>query len=132
MSLFARFFANIERFVERLGHPITISGLHATLDARRIDFNTEKYSAIQRRRQRLRAAHSAEPARQQKLAAEIATKMLVSHRGKRFEGSLHDALRADVNPTARSHLPVHHQAFTLEFVKMIPIGPGANQIRICN
>ena len=56
--------------------------------------------------------------------------MLVSHRSKRFEGSLYDALRADVNPTTRSHLAVHHQAFALEFMKVIPVGPGAHQIGI--
>ena len=51
-----------QRFVQRLGHPVAIARLNASLDARRIDFDSQKYSAIQRRRQRLRATHPAQAA----------------------------------------------------------------------
>ena len=58
--------------------------------------------------------------------------MLIGHRRERFKGPLYDALRADIDPTARRHLAVHHQALALELMKMIPVGPGADQIRICD
>ena len=54
--------------------------------------------------------------------------MPVGHRGESLKRALDDALRADVNPTARGHLAVHHQAFALELVKVIPVRPRANQI----
>jgi hypothetical protein len=45
-------------------------------------------------------------------------------------GALHDALRADVDPRARGHLAVHHQAFTIELVKMVERCPVRHQVRI--
>ena len=56
--------------------------------------------------------------------------MAISHRSKGFERALDDALGADVDPAARSHLAVHHQTLALEFMKVIPVGPRPNQIRI--
>ena len=126
--LLARGFANVQRFVQRLRDAIAIAGAHAALDARRIYFDAEEDRTVQRRREWLGAAHAAESARQQKLAAEIAAEMPVGHRGESFKRTLHDALRADVNPTARGHLAVHHQAFAFEFVKVIPVRPRAHQI----
>ena len=60
--LFARVFANVQRFIQRLRDPIAVTCLDAPLDPRRIDFNSEKDRAIQSRRERLRAAHPAESA----------------------------------------------------------------------
>ena len=56
--------------------------------------------------------------------------MSVGHRCKGFERSLHDALRANVDPTAGGHLPVHHQTFAFKFMKVIPVGPRTHQIGI--
>ena len=56
--------------------------------------------------------------------------MFVGHRRKCLERTLHDALRADIDPTARGHLAVHHQALALECMEMIPVGPRADEIRI--
>ena len=52
--------------------------------------------------------------------------MFVGHRSEGFEGTLHDALGADVNPASGGHLAIHHQTFALGLVKMIPVGPGAD------
>jgi hypothetical protein len=49
---------------------------------------------------------------------------------ERLVGALNDSLAADVDPTPRSHLPVHHQALAIEFGKMLPSGPSADEIRI--
>ncbi len=83
---------------------------------------------FKRRGERLRATHAAHAAGNDKLAAQVAAEMFVGHRRKRFKCSLHDALRADVDPTAGRHLAVHHQALAFEFVKVFPVGPGADEI----
>ena len=41
--------------------------------------------------------------------------------GERLVGALHDALRADVDPRARGHLPVHHEAGALQLVELLPV-----------
>ena len=58
--------------------------------------------------------------------------MFVGHRGKGLKRALHDALRADVDPTARGHLAIHYQAAAFELMKVIPVGPGSDQIGIRN
>src|ERR1022692_1706274 len=45
---------------------------------------------------------------------------------------LHNALGADVNPRTRRHLPIHRQTGALQFVKLLPVRPMADEIRICN
>ena len=39
-------------------------------------------------------------------------------------------MRADIDPRARSHLPIHHQALSLEFVEMLERRPASNQIAV--
>jgi hypothetical protein len=51
-------------------------------------------------------------------------------RGERLERALHDALRADVDPRARGHLPVHHEAALLELAEVLPGRPLADQVRV--
>ena len=58
--------------------------------------------------------------------------MLLSRRGKGFKCSLHDPLRADVNPRTRRHLPIHHQPGAFELVELLPIRPMPDQVRIGN
>ncbi len=52
--------------------------------------------------------------------------------GEGLEGALQDALGTDVNPASRGHLAVHHQALAIEFVKVLPVGPFADKIRVGN
>ncbi len=126
--MFARVFANIERFIQRQCHAIAVTGAHSPFDARRIDVDAEKDGAIQRRGEWLGAAHAAHAARHNQLAGKIAAEVFVGHGGKRFKRALNDALRADVDPTAGRHLAVHHQAAAFEFVKVFPVGPRADKI----
>src|SRR3954464_6734460 len=107
---------------------VAVAFINPPVDARFRDVDAEKDRAVQSRGERLRAAHPAHPARDEELSREAAAKMTVRHRRKRLERALDDALRADVNPTARGHLPVHHQAFALKLMKIFPGGPGADQI----
>ena len=45
-------------------------------------------------------------------------------------GALHDALRADVDPRARRHLPVHHEALAVELVEVLPGRPVRHEVRV--
>ena len=83
-----------------------------------------------RGRQRLGAAHAAEAGGQYPPAGEIAAIMLASHLDEGFVSALHDALRADIDPRARGHLAVHHQALAVEFVEMIPGRPMRHQVGV--
>ena len=46
--------------------------------------------------------------------------MLFREFRKRFIGPLHNALGTNINPTTRSHLSVHHEAFFIELVETSP------------
>ena len=57
--------------------------------------------------------------------------VVLAHRlGEGLVGSLHDALRADVDPRARRHLAEHHQALAIELEEMLPVGPVSDEIGI--
>src|SRR6266568_8934435 len=44
--------------------------------------------------------------------------------------ALHDALATDVDPGARRHLAVHHQALAIELVEVIERRPMRDEIRV--
>ena len=96
----------------------------------RIDVDAEESRACHGRGQRLRSAHSAHSAADNQLAGKIAAEMFLAGGGERFERSLHDSLRADVDPRTGGHLPVHHETGALEFVELLPVGPVTYKIRI--
>ncbi len=56
--------------------------------------------------------------------------MLAAHFDEGLVGALHDTLCADIDPRTGRHLAVHHQAFAIEFVEMLPIGPVRHQVGI--
>jgi hypothetical protein len=56
--------------------------------------------------------------------------MLAAHLGEGLVGALNDALAADIDPAARGHLAVHHQALAIEFVEMLPVGPVRHEVGI--
>ena len=130
LALAHRVFQDAQRFVEIVDHHVAVAGLHAPLDALRIDVDAEKRRAVQRRGQRLRAAHPAHSAGRDQLSGEIALKMFSSGGGERFVGALQNSLRADVDPASGGHLAVHHQAGAVELVEMLPIVPMADEIGI--
>ncbi|NYH19333.1 hypothetical protein GGD41_006561 [Paraburkholderia bryophila] len=125
-----RFVEHGERFVERLRFFIDVTRLQTEVDARLVAFHRNHREARHRSRERLRAAHAAQTAGQNPAALRVAVEMLVRHREKRLVGSLHDPLAADVDPAARRHLAVHHQALAVEFVEVFPRRPMRHQIRI--
>ena len=121
---------HFERFFEVLRLHVEIAGAQAEFDAGGSAFDREQASAGHGGGERLRAAHAAEAGRQDPFALQRAAEMLAAHFRESFVGALHDALRADVDPRARGHLAVHHQAFAIEFVEMIPGRPMRHQIGI--
>ena len=74
-----------------------------------VDLDAQRDAAVHRHRQRLRAAHPAEARGQRDRAGQRAAEAPARDLGEALVGALHDALRADVDPRARGHLPVHRQ-----------------------
>ena len=50
--------------------------------------------------------------------------------GEGLECALQNALCADVDPTAGGHLAVHHEALTVELVKVVPVSPFADEVGV--
>ena len=56
--------------------------------------------------------------------------MLAAHFGEGFVGALNDALGSDIDPRARRHLAIHHEALAIELVEVVPVGPMRHQVGI--
>ena len=93
--------------VERLRHPIAITGGEAFLDSGWIYLDSEKTSAVHGRRQRLRTAHTTEPTTDDEPALKCAAEVFLRGRGERLERTLHNSLAANIDPGASRHLAVH-------------------------
>ncbi len=90
----------------------------------------EQRGAGHGRGERLRAAHAAEARGENPLALQRAAVMAPAHLDEGLVGALHDALAADIDPGARRHLAVHHQALAIELVEMVPGRPMRHQVGI--
>ena len=62
--------------------------------------------------------------------ASDAAEVLARGLGEGLVGALQDALGADVDPGARRHLAVHHQALAVELVEVLPGGPGGTRFEL--
>src|ERR1700751_5155101 len=111
---------------------VAVTAFQSLLNALCIDVHTEERRTIHRCGERLRQTHATHPTGDNEPAVEASAKMPASGLGERFIGALHDALAADVNPRAGGHLAVHHQALALELVEMLPVGPAADEVGICD
>ncbi len=129
-ALFRRARDDRQRVVEVFGGDVDVAGAQAEIDRRRAAFDRQQRRPGHRRRQRLRAAHAAEARGENPFAGEIAAKMLAAHFGEGLVGALHDALAADVDPRARGHLAVHHQALAIELAEVVPGRPVRHQVGI--
>ena len=56
--------------------------------------------------------------------------MTIGECGECLECALQNSLGADVDPTARGHLAVHHEALAIELVEVIPVGPFADEVGV--
>ena len=95
-----------------------------------IAFDRQAAGAGHDGRQRLRAAHAAEPGGQDPLALEVAAIVLAAGLDEGLVGALNDALRADVDPRAGRHLAVHHQALLIELVEFLPVRPVRHEVGV--
>ena len=95
-----------------------------------VDVDAERDAAAHRHRERLRAAHAAEPGGHDEAAAQAAAESLPRHRLEGLEGALQDALGADVDPRPRGHLPVHGQPHGLEPPELLPRRPARHEQRV--
>jgi hypothetical protein len=91
-----------QSFVEVVDHDVAVAGAHPALDALRVNLDAEEAGAVHGAR-RLGAAHAAEPAAGDELAVQSPVKWR-SPAAAKVSNALHDAPRADVNPTAGGHL----------------------------
>ena len=92
--------------------------------------DVERNRAGEARRQRLRPAHPAQARGEDPAAFQVAAVVLPPGLGERLVGALDDALAGDVDPAARRHLAVHHQALAVEFVEMLPGRPFGHEVGI--
>ena len=118
--------------VDVFGLLVHIAGSQTEVDAALLAFNVQRAGTGQRGGQRLCPAHATQTSRQNPAASPVLVVMLATGFHKGLEGTLHDALGADVNPRARSHLPVHEQALAVEFVEVLPIGPLGHEVGVGN
>ena len=130
LSLAAGALDHRQRLVEILGLRVEVAGLEPHLDARGLAFDRQQRGARHGGGERLRAAHAAEPGGEDPLAGEAAAVVPPPELGKGLVGALHDALRADIDPRARGHLAVHHQALAIELVEMVERRPVRHQVRV--
>ena len=121
-----------QALVDGVRQPVDITDLLPASGARLVDLDDERHAFVHRNGQRLRTAHPAQAGGQDHAAAKGFAEMLASELGKRLVRALQDALRADVDPRARRHLPVHRQALPLELPERVPVRPLADQVGIGN
>ena len=116
--------------VERVGLLVQVAGLEPPPDPVRVDLDAERHATVHRHRQRLGAAHAAEPGGQRDRARERAAVAPPRDLREALVGALHDALGADVDPRPGGHLPVHRQAEVLEPAELVPVGPVRDEVGV--
>ncbi len=126
----ARVFNEGKPVVERFGRHVEIAGPEPRLDPAGPAFDREAGGTGHGRGQRLRPAHAAQPGGEDPAPGEIAAIMLAPDLDEGLVGALDDALAADIDPGARRHLAVHHQALAVELVEMRPVGPARHQVGV--
>ena len=119
-----------DRLVEARRDPVEVALADPPVQAVAVDVDDQARAAVERHRERLRAAHPAAAAGHGQRAGERPAEPLRGDRGERLVGALQDPLRADVDPRARGHLPVHGQAELLEPAELGPGRPVADEVRV--
>jgi len=118
----------LQRLVERRCLVIDVPGAQPKVDTALVALHDEAAEPRHRGRQRLRPTHATKTTGQDPATGGVAAEVLGGHGVERLVRSLHDALGADVDPAARRHLPVHHQASAIQFVEVLPRRPLRHQV----
>jgi len=116
--------------VEVVGDLVEVPVVDPTLRVPRVDLHAQRDTTVAGDRERLGATHAPEPTSQCDRAAQTAAEVLVRHLGERRERALQDSLGPDVDPRARSHLPVHDQPEVFEVAEVLRCGPLGDQQRV--
>ena len=130
LSLAAGLVDHGQRLVEILRLLIEVAGLESHLDTRGLALDREQRGARHGGGQRLCAAHAAETGGEDPSAGEVAAVMAAPDLGEGLVGTLHDPLRADVDPRAGRHLAEHHQALAIKQIEMIERRPMRHQVGV--
>jgi len=123
-------FTESKGFVEVFGEGVAVACVYATLNARTVHVDSKYNAIIERDGEWLRAAHAANAASDDEFALERASKVAVSERGEGLEGSLQNALSANVYPTSGGHLAIHDEALAIKLVEVLPGSPFADEIGV--
>ena len=119
-----------DRVVEVVGPLVEVARLEPAADPLRVDLDAQRDAVVHRHRERLRAAHPAEPGGQRDRPGERSAEAAPRDLGEALVGPLDDPLAADVDPRAGGHLAVHRQPERLEAAKLVPVRPLADQVRV--
>ena len=119
-----------ERVVERSRPLVEVALADPPLDPLQVDLDAERAALVHGHRERLRAAHPAEPCRDHEPALERAAEAQAPDRRERLVGALEDPLRADVDPRPRGHLAVHHQPGRVELPERLPVRPAPDEVGV--
>ncbi len=111
---------------------IQVFCFNAFINAPFFYFSNQCHTFVHGNGQRLCATHTTEAGCYIQSSFECAAKMFVGNSCIGFISALHNALAADIYPRTSRHLAIHHQAFLFQFIKMFPVGPIGNQLRIAD
>ena len=128
--LVARTDATAHGIVEVDGDLVEVARLDAPLGAGGVDLDAEGDTIVHRDRQRLGAAHATEPGGERDGPGERAAEAPAGDLGEALVRALEDALRADVDPRAGRHLPVHRETEVLEATELGPRRPVGHEVRV--
>ena len=124
------------------GQLVEVPRLHPPPQPPLRDVHDQAHPAVQRDRQRLRAAHAAAAAGDRQRAPQgpvpgppmrprrLPGGELVGDGRERLVGALQDPLGADVDPRPGGHLPVHRQPEPLQPAELRPGRPVADEVRV--
>ena len=122
--------ASCDGVLQRVGLHVEVAVLDPPVDPGLVALDADRDAVVHGHRERLRAAHAAEPGGQRDGPGQRAAVPLVGDGRERLEGALEDALGADVDPGAGRHLAVHRQPEVLEAAELLPVGPVADQVGV--
>jgi hypothetical protein len=126
--LIARVVADVERFIERHCQSIAVTGANASLDARGIDVDPRNTAPFNVAASGCAPPIPPIPPDTTSLPERSPANLPVSHGGKRFERALHDALRADVDPTAAQSSDRTSSSRGVRARESVPSWPGADEV----
>jgi hypothetical protein len=130
LALRLRLEHQLQSFVQVAGQAVAVAGVHAALDPGLVDLHPQEGAAVHGGGQGLRAAHAAQARGHHQAPGEVAAEVLAGRLGERLVGALQDALRADVDPRAGGHLPVHGESQRLQAAELVPGGPARHQVGV--